>query len=92
MPTTTVENKVTDLETARTKLAQMRDELKLEIHLAKADLRDEWGKLEKKWNRFDGKLRGLQRDSEETAEEMWEDVRGLARDLKEGYDRIRRSL
>lgn len=90
--TTTTRNKITDLETARQKLAQMRDELKLEIHLARSDVRDEWKGLERKWNYFEGKVRQAQRESEKTSEEIWEDVKRLGEDLREGYGRVRRSF
>ena len=33
-------------------LKQARDELRVEMHLAKADIRDDWEELEKQWHRF----------------------------------------
>ena len=89
---TMTKNKVTDLETARQKLAQMRDELKLKIHLARADARLEWEGLETKWNRFEGKMRRTQRESEGSVEEIREDLKDLAEDLREGYERVKSSL
>ncbi len=90
MPTIT-KNKVSDLETTRQKLAQTRDELKLKLHLAKADARDEWDELEKKWHHFERRAVGVQRESEATAKAVWGDLKEVVKDLQEGYARMRNS-
>ena len=41
-------------------LRQARDELRVQMHLAKADARDEWEKLEPKWDEFQEKLDKLE--------------------------------
>jgi CBS domain-containing protein len=73
-------------------LRRMRDELEVRIHLARADLRDEWQKLE-------GGLRDLERHTKQVARaakqplhRLEADARQLARDLRDGYRRIRDAL
>ena len=76
------------LEAIVQKLEQERDELRLKMHLAKADARDEWEKLEERW----GDLRGKMDAVKEGASEASGDVKGAASDLAEeirkGYRNI----
>lgn len=90
--TTATKNRVTDLDTTRQKLQQMRDELKLKMNLAKADARDEWRELEAKWDRFEAKLEGVGRQTGDTADKIRADLKDVADDLRHGYERIRKSL
>lgn len=73
-------------------LKRQRDELRLQMHLASMELRNEWDKV-------DGKLADLTRRTEpvreavgESAEEVWEAVKLLGTEIKEGFDRIRKAL
>ena len=76
------------LETVVQKLEKERDELRLKMHLAKADARDEWEKLEERWH----VLRAKMSDVSESASEASTDVKGAASDLAEeirkGYRKI----
>jgi CRISPR/Cas system type I-B associated protein Csh2 (Cas7 group RAMP superfamily) len=92
MTTATMRNKVSDLETARQKVAQMRDELKLKMHLASMDARDEWNELEGKWSHFEAKAKSVQDEGEEVAEQVWTDVKQLSKTLREGYEKLRKTL
>ena len=51
-------------------LKQMRDEIELQIHLASANARDEFGELEKKWEHFRARLDVLGKATEEAAEDV----------------------
>jgi isocitrate lyase len=74
------------------KLAQMRDELKLKIHLAKADAQDEWRILEAKWLHLLGKLDRIEGVTADAAGDVGKAVHKLLEELSEGYDRLRDSL
>ena len=74
------------------KLAQMRDELKLKIHLAKAEARDEWKELETKWQHLLGRLDRMEDVSADAAGDVGKAVRKLMEELGEGYDRIRKTM
>ncbi len=74
------------------KLAQMRDELKIKMHLAKADAKVEWEKLETKWRQFERKGQALENATDQTRHEIREAVDQLGQELKEGYERIRKAI
>lgn len=77
---------------AAQKLAQMRDELKVKMHLAKADARKEWEKLEDKWQEFERKGQAVENATEQSRQEIQEALGELSRELKEGYERIRKAI
>lgn len=68
-------------------LKRKRDELKLQMHLASKDLNDDWEELEQKMKRFAQKAE-LKRSGEGVSDAM----ESLGRELKEGYERVRRAL
>jgi len=71
-------------------LLQQRDELRLKLHLAKADARDEWEGLEKKWVEAQAKFAEVQKAAGESSEEIEAAARLLGDELLKGYERIRR--
>jgi hypothetical protein len=73
-------------------LAQTRDELLLQLSLAKAEARDDWKALEERWARVQGEIKRTASDSEQTVKEMGDSVRTLLDDLKGGYARIKTQL
>lgn len=74
-------------------LALLRDELRLQMHLAKAELRDEWNqKLEPRFWELKTKLDRVEEASAETATELRSAVKLLTEELRDGYERIRKSL
>jgi hypothetical protein len=73
-------------------LERVRDQVELKIHLASADARDEWEELEKKWRRLRGKLGSIGRAAEDTAEDVGEALELLGKELKRGYERLRKAL
>jgi archaellum component FlaC len=73
-------------------LAQMRDELKVQMHLAKADAKDEWNRLEKKLETVQSELRTLGEDAKAPLREVQSASRALLDELKKGYERVRAQL
>jgi hypothetical protein len=93
MPITTEkEHRVDDLESLELKVAQLRDEMRLKIHLARADARDAFDVLEQKWQRFRGRLGDLREAGGEAAGDVWSGVKGLGHELAEGYEKLRKAL
>jgi hypothetical protein len=74
------------------RLARVRDELRLLVHLAQADAGDEWERLERRWHELQRRLPALEEAAEETREELLAGVRLLCEELEKGYRRIRRAL
>lgn len=75
-------------------LEQQRDELKVRIHLAKAEARDEWEKL-----KLDEKIATLKQRADSAgieARDAMKDIGSaaerLADEIREGLDRVRKTL
>ena len=89
MPTITEIQEKQEFDT----LAMLRDELRLQMHLAKAELRDEWSsRLEPTFRLLKTKLDLVEHASVETLNEMRPTLKALSDELREGYERIRKSL
>ena len=74
------------------KLRQQRDELKLKAHLFKADARDEWEKVEGKWQQFESRAKQVGEAGEEAGEGIGGALKNLGDEMMEGYRKIRKSL
>lgn len=81
-----------DLNKVSETLQQYRDELKVRMHLAREDIKDEWEDLDAYWDRFRQKLEEIRNNSDEASTETRETAHKLGEDLKEGYERIRQKL
>jgi hypothetical protein len=77
-------------------LKQQRDELRVQMHLAGAEAKEEWERLEKKWNRFVAEKSAESKPVRDAVEESAKDVgtalEQVAEELKKGYQRIRSLL
>jgi SMC interacting uncharacterized protein involved in chromosome segregation len=81
-----------NIETTVQGLSQKRDELMLQAHLFKAEARDEWHKLEKRWQRFTSEIDRLADATDDTDDNVNAFVRALAIEVEEGYHGLRESL
>ena len=81
-----------DLKKTMDELTRQRDELNLKIHLAKAEVRDEWNKLETKWEEVKGKMATVSEVAGETTESITAAARLFADEIKKGYERIKNAL
>ncbi len=68
-------------------LKQMRDELRVQIHLASKDVQDDWEELEEKMKNITDKA-GL----DETGEGVGKAIEQLGQELKLGYERVRDAI
>ena len=68
-------------------LKQMRDELRLQVHLGSKELQDEWEELEKKWTEFSRKA-----ELEATAKGVGSALESVGSELMKGYERMRKAL
>ncbi len=74
------------------KLETERDEIRVRMHLAAAEVKDEWEELEKRWEHFQAKSREVGAAASESAAEVGSALDLLADELKAGYRRIRKHL
>ncbi len=73
-------------------LQRQRDELNLQMHLAKAEARDEWQELEKKWHEAKPKLDAAGSEVLNTGENVLAGLQLTLEELRKGYERIRNRL
>jgi hypothetical protein len=81
-----------DHQPAVDKLAQVRDELKLKLHLAGAELQTHWEALEQKWTLLQSRLVPVKQAGDETAHDVKDAVKNLAAELGEGYERFKTAI
>ena len=73
-------------------LKRERDELALKIHLGKEDLKDEWQKLDDKFAQLSSDYDPAKKAVAETADEVWQSLKLVGSELKDGFKRIRDAL
>lgn len=78
---------MSELEEIVEDLKQKRDELRLQIHLASKEVKDEWEELEEKMDHFVAKAH-----LKETGEGVGNAMGQLGHELKAGYQRVRNAI
>ena len=73
-------------------LKTQRDELRVKMHLAAADAKDQWDELEGKWEHFEAKAKQVSGQAAEASKDIWAAAKDLGAEIKEGYERIRKTL
>jgi F0F1-type ATP synthase membrane subunit b/b' len=74
------------------KLKMERDEIKLKVHLASMDAKEEFEEAEKKWDQVKVKASEIADDARETSEEYIAKSKIVGEELKETYSRISKRL
>ncbi len=80
------------LDNLKATIEQLRDEVKLKAHLAKAEAKDEMEELEKKWDSFLTEYKPLTDEAGKTAENTGAALSMVADEIKAGYKRLRKLL
>ncbi len=70
------------------KLKADRDELKLKMHLASMEVKEEFEEAEKKWNQLKNKAMSIAGDAAETSDEYVAKAKVIGDELKDAYRRI----
>lgn len=73
-------------------LRQARDELKVQVHLAKAEAQDLWEQLEDKYERVENHAKQIARDAEQPLHDVADAAKLLIEEIREGYKQIRAAL
>ena len=81
-----------DIEKALRQLEQQRDELRLKLHLGKAEAREEWDKLERQWEHVRARLPRLREALSDTKEDVGAALKLTAEEIRRGYERLRQLL
>lgn len=73
-------------------LKRQRDQLRVQIHLGGEELKDEWDRLEDKLSQLNHRFDPMKDAVEETADDVWESLKLVGGEIKDGFHRIRKSL
>ena len=71
---------------------RQRDEIRVRLHLAKAEAKEEWERLETKWEHVRGKMGVVGREAGKTAQEVGTALNLAVEELRRGYERVRKLL
>ena len=73
-------------------LKMERDDLKVQLHLLSMDVTEEWNELESKYEKFKAKSSEVADVAGDSAGDVLEALKLVGDELREGYNRIRRSM
>lgn len=73
-------------------LKHERDELKLQMHLASEDMKQELEKLDDRLNELDHRYQPLKSAVEKTSADVWNSLKTVGNEIGEGFKRIRNSI
>jgi hypothetical protein len=68
-------------------LRRLRDELRVQLHLGKTEVKQEWDRLEKRWVEVEGRIK---HSGEDRIQEIGDSVKELLHDIRQSYDYLRR--
>lgn len=74
------------------KLRQERDELRLQVHLGKAELKEEWEGLEHKWETLEARMADAAGEARDASQDVVAAIGVLTDELGHAYRRIREKL
>ena len=69
-----------------------RDEIRVRLHLAKMDARDQWDQLEKQWDHAEAKLKQLAGAANEATDDIAEATQLVLNEMRDGYNKLRNLL
>lgn len=83
-----------DFDDLLEELRQKRDELRVQLHLASKEAKDEWDELEEKMDEFSSKAKQLAGEAglRETGQGLGKALGQLGNEIKLGYERIRKAI
>jgi len=73
-------------------LKTQRDELRVQMHLAKAELKDEWEDVEDKYQYAQGRFVELKKQTGEAADDAQETLDVVLEEIGEAYGRVKHRL
>jgi redox-regulated HSP33 family molecular chaperone len=81
-----------DMSETVERLRKERDQLRMKVHLANMEVRDEWEELEEKWELFTSKNKHFYKEIEPALGDVRAALSLLGDELKAGYKKIRDAL
>ena len=80
------------LQDVMAELRQEREELRVRMHLAKAEAKQEWEELEKKWQHFESRVGDTAEEAKASGKNVGAALEHLGEELASAYRRIRNTL
>ena len=74
------------------KLKQQRDELRVRMHLAKAEVRDEWDSLDRRFTKLMDDYKPARDATGQAAANVWAALELTGEELLHGFNQIRKAL
>lgn len=87
-----IETMQEEMKSLAESLKTERDELNVQMHLAQAEARDEWERLEHTWERFHEKAQVVGDTASDASLEIGAAARLLGDELLAGYRKIRAAI
>ena len=81
-----------ELKSVSDTIKQQRDELNLQLHLAKEDIKDDLEDLEEKWSQLVDKMSDISQEAENAGRDILESAKELGIQIKEGYERVKAKI
>ena len=78
-----------EIERFRDGLLQQRDELIVQLNLAKLEAKEEWEKTEAKLEEFKARLENAAQEAEEASGDVWASAKLLGEEIRSAYERIK---
>ena len=82
----------TEIEKTKDALQQQRDEIRVQIHLAKLEAKEEWETTERQFHTLENKIRDITLDASEASKDVLASAKQLVDDIQDAYVRIKRHL
>jgi len=71
-------------------LRRLKDELNVQAHLGRAEVRDLWDEAEKRWHKLEAEADRLREQAREPLEQIGEAAELLVDEIKSGYEKLRK--
>jgi len=81
-----------EIEKTRDALQQQRDEIRVQIHLAKLEAKEEWESTENQFHSLECKIKDISADASDASKNVIASAKQLLDDIQGAYHRIRRHL
>lgn len=73
-------------------LKRIRDEIRVQIKLGKAEAKDLWDRSEEKIEELESKVKAISGQAEQPLQDMRDAAQLLLDEIRDGYKRIRKAL
>jgi chromosome segregation ATPase len=80
------------MEEVLKKLKTERDELRVQLHLLKAEAKEEWDDVEKRWEHLESRMKRVGDAAADSGGEIAAAGKQLTEEIGNAYKRIRKSL